>query len=380
MSRPAISEAAKAAAKSMANGLSDVGKIETFGNFSRKMQGFTKLDDVRTTGKSMGIPESLLKEDPVTGEKYIGSDRDPSRKVSLERVNEPGITPDEMLRRMAEGMDEGEFIDFTDGYTKRGKAKDLVDRATSEKGAKQTQSWYQRAKEKYDNWSSSGKEKFDKDVDNASKRSSGGGYLKYIALAGVTYAFCEAYAKKNNGCWLVDSNTNNKVVKVSGNESQCNCGGTPPDKQDNIVYKSHATYCLQACESNKDPDPGVLTDWSLCGETCYCVDKQGKAHPHQYHFEWVNMDAWGAFGNILGDIGGKVADITDDILDIVDTIGKSLANFAKYWWVILIVLAVIGAIVAIAVLVPKNSKKNKGVEGGGGGGGTHSVFEPIAHY
>jgi hypothetical protein len=185
--------------------------------------------------------------------------------------------------------------------------------------------------------------------------------VQFGALAGVTYLVCESIATQSTGCWLVDIKTGNKIQKVSGGESQCNCGGKPPESQPDTTLAEHAGLCEMYCDDLKDAAIRTPDMWSDCLVSCACKMKGSNGpvlQKKQYGFKWIKEDAWSVFTGIVAGAGAFINDITEAGLDIV----KQIANPGFLKWLIPVIIIVI--IIAIVVPIVVDAAKKKKMGGG----------------
>lgn len=199
------------------------------------------------------------------------------------------------------------------------------------------------------------------------------------------FAALAAYAMKKNGCWLVDRETEERIVKVGADtEDMCKCGGVAPELQENLTLKENAATCDDACQ--RVENAGIQTNWANCQDSCFCMDKDGNTNAHQFRYEWVSMDAWDALGNLaaqyadgglksIGNIadqfGAGIETLLDGVQSAVSAAFGGIAGFVnfikKWWWLpVVIVFVVVGAVLAIKYIPATRTRTSDNrVQGGG---------------
>jgi hypothetical protein len=336
--------------------------LASFNNTGQYAAQLTDVADTKAAMKPLNLDTKITVD--ASGEQVIKSSVDPS--LSPQRVDDifdPSLPADQVGTRLRKCLTDEELTEITESFSSKPKNEGLVDTETARANTAQTESMRPKADEVYgENMSTpEGQAKFNEQVGSVSKKSYNG-VVKYAALAGLTYAVCDGMAKKLNGCWLVDGQTGERIVKVSGDKSHCGCGGKDPVYQSDTIYRQHAQYCQAYCEQLDNAGQLTGDAWANCTDICYCVDKNGKMQQHQYKFEWVSTDAWGVFSSTLGDIGGQVVDITEDILEVIDSAVEGVGNFMewlkKYWWTFLVAAGVAVLIWVCVKYIPSGKGKS----------------------
>lgn len=325
-----------------------------------------KLDDAATAIRQIGLKDFVV---DIDGKRYIKSKKT-GRMIEFEKVFDPNKPPDTCMDRLATVLDESEMKTVQDAITGSGKSIDeLTDGLTQSKAYQASKKQKTKAQTKYDNLETpDGQGKFNTDVKKL--------VVKTALLAGVTYAVCAGFAAKMNGCYIIDTNTGERLQKVSGGESTCSCGRMSPDTPDgNDVYLEHAAACEDYCEKVGDPPAGVQTNWAQCDTSCSCKTKEGKVSSQQFGFEYVEMDAWDVFTDMAANAGYYVADIVEEGIEIIEELaesgGKFLEFLAKFWWIFLIIIVVavalgVGIKFGTAAKNNKNSSSSSSSVKGGG--------------
>ena len=191
---------------------------------------------------------------------------------------------------------------------------------------------------------------------------------KFVLLAGLTVAGLYLINKQNNGCWLINTGTGEKIQRVSSSTNKDVCNLCYDD-----TLSSGATVCKNSCGGNQagnclvNPAIPVFPDTNCCISTsCQCMGSYDttKTPPvftdatTNFNFKVVNESVFDTFGGILAGMGAVVTGIVDDVMDIA----KDIVGLMNIMWIILIALggvAVLGLIIWGITEGVKAGKTNK---------------------
>jgi hypothetical protein len=213
-------------------------------------------------------------------------------------------------------------------------------------------------------------EKFVKDLQNKfeaiknTKTSSAVELAKFLGkaglIAGLGSAAVLAMQKVRNGCYLYNVGSDKNVLKVNEeeNEGKCGCGPTPLT---DCTQDPFGINCCSYCQSD--------ATWKGCvGASCNCTSKNKAKKPsEQYGYRVVKGGFFDTIAGVLASVGIQIVDFAEGIIDIAESITKSLAQLFSQWWVILILIVVGLAIVLVPVLVtqvPKAKRSPGALQGG----------------
>lgn len=197
-----------------------------------------------------------------------------------------------------------------------------------------------------------------------------GAATKYALIAGLSYEVLSKMAAANNGCWLVNKQTGEKVKKIGGESwadpAVCTCSGKVPPSLPPAGATDKACYDQCSIQGAGDPENQYRINWSACGTICGCskyyaskpADQQLVLASPQYELQVIKQDIWGMLSNFVSTVGMYVERVTDSIIRVVESASDALAKFMNnIGWYIVGAVAVVIVIVIILAVVDASKKK-----------------------